>query len=215
MNQDDAFLQAIRGNPDDATARLVYADWLDERGDPRGEYLRLGYQLSQISTRRAQLREQLDPKWVAAVREGRSNPRQIRLRSGRDVYLRELQQSGVYDGLLEGLPTTEMNQRIINRLVAAERERLFGHDPYLIRPGETPIDYARDEPYPFGQPASLPSVACVGRFSSFQPARDPSRDYSVLVVIWFQEEFALPIDPEVWEKLLAIDWQQHARDCDY
>ena len=37
----DAFLQAIRESPDDDTPRLVYADWLEERGDPRGEFIRV------------------------------------------------------------------------------------------------------------------------------------------------------------------------------
>src|SRR5579883_2358476 len=37
-----AFLQAICENPDDDTARLVFADWLDEQGDPeRAEFIRL------------------------------------------------------------------------------------------------------------------------------------------------------------------------------
>jgi uncharacterized protein (TIGR02996 family) len=35
------FLDAITRNPEDEEARAVYADWLEERGDPRGEYLRL------------------------------------------------------------------------------------------------------------------------------------------------------------------------------
>src|SRR5689334_19591780 len=38
---DAAFLAAIRDRPDDDLPRLVYADYLDERGDPRGEFLRL------------------------------------------------------------------------------------------------------------------------------------------------------------------------------
>ncbi|MDW8244817.1 MAG: TIGR02996 domain-containing protein [Thermogemmata sp.] len=33
--------QRIRAYPDDDLPRLVYADWLDERGDPRGEFIRL------------------------------------------------------------------------------------------------------------------------------------------------------------------------------
>jgi uncharacterized protein (TIGR02996 family) len=37
----DGFLQAIVENPDDDTPRLVYADWLDEHGDPaRTEFIR-------------------------------------------------------------------------------------------------------------------------------------------------------------------------------
>src|SRR5947207_2177705 len=34
MDQADAFLTAILERPDDATARLVFADWLDEHGEP-------------------------------------------------------------------------------------------------------------------------------------------------------------------------------------
>jgi uncharacterized protein (TIGR02996 family) len=41
MSQEDAFLQAILEDPDNDEARLVYADWLEERGDPRGEFIRL------------------------------------------------------------------------------------------------------------------------------------------------------------------------------
>jgi uncharacterized protein (TIGR02996 family) len=36
-----ALLAAIVANPDDSATRLVYADWLLERGDPRGELIRL------------------------------------------------------------------------------------------------------------------------------------------------------------------------------
>ncbi len=41
MTHDDAFLQAIIERPDDDAPRLIYADWLDERGDPRGEFIRV------------------------------------------------------------------------------------------------------------------------------------------------------------------------------
>src|SRR5579862_9776635 len=41
-----SFLQAILDNPDDDAPRLVFADWLDERGDPRGELLRIQCRLA-------------------------------------------------------------------------------------------------------------------------------------------------------------------------
>ena len=41
MSEEQAFLSAIIANPDDQTAKLVYADWLQERGDPRAEIVRL------------------------------------------------------------------------------------------------------------------------------------------------------------------------------
>ncbi len=36
MNDEDAFLQAILQDPDDDAARLIYADWLEERGQAAG-----------------------------------------------------------------------------------------------------------------------------------------------------------------------------------
>jgi uncharacterized protein (TIGR02996 family) len=41
MNEEAGFIAAMLADPDDRTVLLVYADWLDEHDDPRGEYLRL------------------------------------------------------------------------------------------------------------------------------------------------------------------------------
>jgi uncharacterized protein (TIGR02996 family) len=67
MNDEAGFLRAIQENPEDNSARLAYADWLEERGDTRGQYLLLEHRLSQIPFHLAQLREQLDPVWLASV----------------------------------------------------------------------------------------------------------------------------------------------------
>ena len=46
MNDHEAFLQAIFKYPEDTTARLVYADWLDEHDHPGGELIRVRHELS-------------------------------------------------------------------------------------------------------------------------------------------------------------------------
>ncbi len=71
MKDEMGFLDALLENPDDDTTRLIYADWLEERGDIRGQYLRLEHQLAQIPLRLAQLRQQIDPAWLAAVSKSR------------------------------------------------------------------------------------------------------------------------------------------------
>ena len=38
---EDAFLQTILAHPDDDIPRLVFADWLEEQGNPRGTFIRL------------------------------------------------------------------------------------------------------------------------------------------------------------------------------
>jgi uncharacterized protein (TIGR02996 family) len=76
---DEHFLRAI--DADDESARLVYADWLEERGDPRAEYLRAGEMLRAIplgdprrcrpGQRWSELRNSLDREWIARM-ESRS-----------------------------------------------------------------------------------------------------------------------------------------------
>jgi uncharacterized protein (TIGR02996 family) len=41
MTPQEAFLKAIQEQPEDDGPRLMYADWLEERGDPRGEFIRV------------------------------------------------------------------------------------------------------------------------------------------------------------------------------
>ena len=47
MTHDEAFLEALREHPEDDAPRLIYADWLDEHGDPaRAEFIRLQCELA-------------------------------------------------------------------------------------------------------------------------------------------------------------------------
>lgn len=78
MVDDVAFLSAMRADLSNDAPRLVYADWLQERGDVRGEYLRLQVQLVRTWTyadqkpefyaRLEELAALIDPDWLAAVR---------------------------------------------------------------------------------------------------------------------------------------------------
>lgn len=54
---EDAFLDGIRAQPDDDALRLVYADWLEERGDPRAELVRVQCELARLDVRRSRRRE--------------------------------------------------------------------------------------------------------------------------------------------------------------
>ncbi len=80
MSEEAAFLEAIRAEPGDLVARGVYADWLEERGDPRAEYLRLlcssatqwgpGGGADATLKRMRELRETADLEWVARMHRG-------------------------------------------------------------------------------------------------------------------------------------------------
>ena len=45
----EAFLQRIRAYPDDDAPRLIFADWLDEEGDPRGRFIRVQLALAALT----------------------------------------------------------------------------------------------------------------------------------------------------------------------
>ena len=46
---EQAYLDAIAGSREDDTPHLVYADWLEERGDPaRAEFIRLECRLAKL-----------------------------------------------------------------------------------------------------------------------------------------------------------------------
>jgi uncharacterized protein (TIGR02996 family) len=47
MDEEKSFLAAIKANPRDVSLHLVYADWLEERGDPRATDIRAKYQYRQ------------------------------------------------------------------------------------------------------------------------------------------------------------------------
>lgn len=68
MTEDEAFVRAVVSSRGDNTPRLAYADWLDDRNDPRGAYLRAEFGAAEQDA--PQLREVaagLDPVWVARV----------------------------------------------------------------------------------------------------------------------------------------------------
>jgi hypothetical protein len=142
---------------------------------------------------------------------------EIVLTSGREIGLILLNQSFTYHGLLEGAPTARMNQEIIERAVQEKRNKQHGRAPYLIPPAQTPITFPGSTRYPFGEPIRIPGILCVARYNSRLPVHDhsdPIMYYSQLSVIWFQEDFAFPIEDAVLAALREIDWEKLAYDVE-
>lgn len=46
MTDEKALIEALQASPDDDDLRLIYADWLEERADPRADYFRLVAELA-------------------------------------------------------------------------------------------------------------------------------------------------------------------------
>ena len=69
---EDAFIAAIIAAPRDDGPRQAYADWLEERRDPRSEYLRAEWEWAkakngEAEARLRQIAARFDKVWVARV----------------------------------------------------------------------------------------------------------------------------------------------------
>jgi uncharacterized protein (TIGR02996 family) len=64
VTDEAAFLRAIANAPEDDAPRLIYADWLEERGDPRAEYVRLELELHHIDERDSVRRLELELRHI-------------------------------------------------------------------------------------------------------------------------------------------------------
>ncbi len=228
MSEETGFLQAIQEGPEDDALRLIYADWLEERGDPRGEFLRLQMESERMRGRLHELRRQLDPQWLATVAPWELHYNvayhmecELRLRSGRAITLKHFDQVMTYAGLLEGTPDHELDDRHIeSALEEAGRRGVAGVRPHLIVPPRRdhfrkPGDMRRITEYsPHWIPEWLPVVQCIGQFSSGVTARNPEMHLSVLTVVWFQDEYAPPIQEPALGELLDLDWEALALDIE-
>jgi hypothetical protein len=141
----------------------------------------------------------------------------IPLDSGRTVTLRDIDQQQTYWGLLGGYPAKKSNDRKIDFELKEITDNCSG-TPYLIPPKrrpyfQTPGDYdGIDDP---SRPAEwLPMVRCFATLE-FSTAKDHTKDASYLTVVWFQDEFALPIAPGVMLKIKAVDWESLATDVGF
>ena len=77
MSQYEGLIKAILDNPDDDTARLITADWLEDHGDTQCEFIRLQCALadpdlsweenSKLRSRQQELIQQLGNQWAGAL----------------------------------------------------------------------------------------------------------------------------------------------------
>jgi hypothetical protein len=110
-----------------------------------------------------------------------------------------------YYGLLEGRYTDSVNREMIDaRLDDARRVFQFGQ-PHLIEP----VLIAD------GSGKRLPGYCYMVELTSFQPARDPARMCSGLVLVWFQEGESDVIGEFVRSSVRQLNWADVAIDGDW
>lgn len=135
----------------------------------------------------------------------------LTLSSPRGIALTELRLRSTYSGLIEGVPTRKVNERIIAHLLRTAESSYPGLPVHLIPPEVTARGGSnhRGEPY-----EDLPAVACIGAFDSDQidPAHNSGWYFSALVVVWFQTTADPPTNDNAPPGLRNLPWDELARD---
>jgi hypothetical protein len=150
----------------------------------------------------------------------------ITLADGRRIQLVRLYQRYTYEGMPTGLPDDERNSNLCQEAVAHARARPWlsaGAPVTLIRPkirreqAQLTPKFVRQWERMTGSNVSpplyvpyLPRVICIGAFSSDVLKTRPDELGSHLCIVWFQDEFALPVDPATQREIEQVAWEELA-----
>ena len=107
-----------------------------------------------------------------------------------------------------------LNDMIVDGL-AHEAGRLLPRAPiHIVSPVRTRPEQDLKGQVPFGPLELLPPVICMGRFSSdpVDPDLDPVLHRSRLVVVWFQDDAAVPTGSDIPAALYDVRWEDWAKD---
>lgn len=129
----------------------------------------------------------------------------------RGIALTELRLRSTYSGLIEGVPTRQVNERIIAHLLRTAESSYPGRPVHLIPPEVTARGGSNHRGEPF---EDLPAVACIGAFDSdeIDPAHNSGWYFSALVVVWFQATADPPTNDNAPAGLRSLPWDELARD---
>jgi uncharacterized protein (TIGR02996 family) len=95
ITEEEAFLSAIRADPEDAARRLIYADWLEEHADPRAQYLRMLSALDDVEVHSPEAADLLVRMQELQVKEAIARPWILLMCRGRITRLLHAFQAGV------------------------------------------------------------------------------------------------------------------------
>ena len=129
----------------------------------------------------------------------------IKLASGDSISLNSFYSERTYAGLMEGLPTPELNTKILAR-ARSRMSALWGqHATHIIRPATR-----QEQEHPI-----FPELTCFAWLKSHTPI-NPDAMASELVVVWFAPELPdVPLSTIVSEAIRDIPWARLAREINW
>ncbi|MBC8197953.1 MAG: hypothetical protein H8E60_08720 [Candidatus Marinimicrobia bacterium] len=119
------------------------------------------------------------------------------------------------------MPDELTNKEIVPNAIKTAKQKLDNVTiPHIIRPVKNPIniklsDWTKKyyEQLGIDGPTEFPRIQCISNFES--DFVNSEYCYSYLTIIWFQNDWILPIDKNIIEKIKEINWDKKAIDCSY
>jgi hypothetical protein len=134
----------------------------------------------------------------------------IILDDAREIFLNSICQSHTYEGLLAGYPDKEMNDRFIKDAMVSALKKMSAEATYLVPPFSLEVEvHARVKKH-YKDAIRIPYITCYGQFESSVIKGDDVNDASCLTIVWYQDEFSMPIDESILEHIKTIDWDGKA-----
>jgi len=140
-----------------------------------------------------------------------AQPGVLQLDDGRAARMSECHQYAVYGGALAGIPPapslflTQAVQRAETLFSDIGKPKVLAPE---IRQG-TLVSGSREIHW-----ALLPNVCTIALLVSNSPARQPVAHASMLIAVWFQDEFGALTDFRTRGQLTGLDWKQCAVDVE-
>lgn len=132
----------------------------------------------------------------------------VRLDDGTTIYADEIVARRTYLGLIEGVPNDSINERMIDELKLMCGRAFYVDRCVVLAPAMT-ARQIRGKPW-----RALPSSALGGLFRSVRPVRDPNKTYSMLAILWFQDDFEPLLSREALASMQQLNWARLAQDYD-
>jgi len=99
-----------------------------------------------------------------------------------------------------------MNNRIIRDAINEAKRILDFGNLHFIVPVQTPYKVENDNTN--REFASIPEVTCVAELYHYDVFRDMSKTFSAVGILWFQDNYAFPIDSNILDKIIEIPFSK-------
>lgn len=133
---------------------------------------------------------------------------------GIEVAITQMSQFITYKNIIEGVPGSEDNAKIMRLAPEKLKEFTWLDEIYIVDPIMVPvpahISYSHDE-----MKETLPKITCMVKVNHQKAFRDYDMDYSQLGILWFQNEFAMPIDQAVLNQMANIPFKKLCGEFGY